>query len=213
MTTQNTPTSFRQNRTVGLLGASLVVALLVGGCSSPQPEATKEATTPAASATPTPTAVVGGVEEPLSEEHAIAGATLAAEAYFALRTEIEVEHPTDPSVIDTVATGAAAEHVRTFALNLVENGTTNKGAYAYDVTESSYAGASEGSDGTVYPFGLAQLVGCFDSSGITATNADGSPGAMSATRRGILNLTVLYYASEKAWLVQDVQAPAENVMC
>jgi hypothetical protein len=212
MTTQNTPTSFR-HRTVGLVGASLVVALLVAACSSPQPEATKATTTPTASATPTPTAVVGEAEEPQSAEEAIEGAASAADTYFAIRAEIEVEHPADSSAIDTVAVGEAAERVQRYALSLVEQGMTFEGAYTYEVTADSYASPSTGSDGTVYQFGTVLLAGCFDTSGITATNSDGSPTEMNANRRLVLNVSVVYIAPEKTWMVQDVRQPDGNVPC
>lgn len=207
-------TPFRRNRAVGILGASLVLALLVAGCSSPQSKPAKEATTtPTASATPTPTAVVGEVEEPQSAEEAIEGASSAATAYFAIRTEIDVEHPTDSSAIETVAVGEAAERAQRYALSLVEQGLTFEGAYNYEVTADSYASPSTGSDGTVYQFGTVLLVGCFDTSGITATNSDGSPTEMNPNRRLVLNVNVVYFAPEMTWMVQDVRPPDGNVTC
>lgn len=212
MTTQNTPMSFR-HRTVGLFGASLVVALLVAGCSTAQPEATQKATTtPTASATPTPSGV-GSVEEPKSAEEAIKGATSAADAYFKIRAEIEVEHPADSSAIDTIAIGEAAERVHGYALDLVETGMTFEGAYTYEVTADSYASPATSPEGTVYPFGTAQLAGCFDGSGITGTNSDGTPAEMNPNRRGVLNVTAVYNAPEMRWLVQDVRTPDESVPC
>lgn len=204
------------SRAGGVLGASLVCGLLLTGCSGPAPEETRAASAvPAQSATPTPTLTpeIGEVEEPQSAQEAIAGATVSANSYFALRAEIEVSHPADSSAIDTVAVGEAAEEVHGTALDLVASGTTFAGAYTFDVTDDSYVGSAQSPDGTVYPFGTAHLLGCFDTSGITATHADGSPVEMNPLRRGVLDLTVVYYAPEKSWLVQAVQSPDENVPC
>jgi ribosomal protein S7 len=63
-------------------------------------------------------------EEPTSEDEAIEDATAAATAYYAIRTEIEVEHPADSSAIDTVAIEAAAEKVHASARKLEESGRT-----------------------------------------------------------------------------------------
>ena len=215
MTALTPRTPRHQSRTFGLLASTMLAALIVAGCSSPAPEATIAASaTPTATSTPTPTptAETGAVEEPQSEEEAIAGATAAATAYYAIRTAIEVEHPADSSAIDSVAVDAAAAKVHDSARKLVDSGMTYSGAFTYDVTDA-YANASTGADGTVHPFGAAQLTGCVDSSSITATNSDGSPVEMNPNRRGVLNLSVLYYPAEKAWLVQDVVAPAEVTPC
>lgn len=218
MTTLNTRMPRPQNRIIGMLGASLAVALVVAGCSSPAPQTTEVATTtPGSSATPTstptPSAAAGSVEEPQNEEEAVEGATGAAAAYYVIRTEIEVDHPDDSSAIDTVAVGSAAERVHVSARAVVERGMTLAGSYSYEVTADSYASTSTSPDGTVYPFGTAHLVGCVDSSAMSATNPDGSPVEGNPNRRGIIDLTVVYYPSEKAWLVQDVQAPDEIVPC
>ncbi|MEC5184624.1 hypothetical protein RCH12_002093 [Cryobacterium sp. MP_3.1] len=207
MTTLNTKMSFRQTRTVGLLGTSLVVALLVAGCSSPKPEATKEATTtPTASATPTPTALAGTVEAPQSAEEAIAGATAAAETYLDVRAEIETEHPEDSSAIESVAMGEVAADTHTNAATLAEEGTILSGSYSYDIT-TSYATDLTSSDGTVFPFTSVNFEGCFSSEGISATNADGSPVGMSTNRRGVVEMSVFYVAAEATWLVEALRTP------
>jgi hypothetical protein len=222
MTTLTTRARRHRNGTLSLLGAALVAVLLVSGCSSPAPEAPMAASdtpsvtaipTPPPTPTPTSTAEVGAIEEPTSEDEAIEGATAAATAYYAIRTEIEVEHPADSSAIDTIAIEAAAEKVHASARKLVESGRTYTGAFSYTAAADSYAAPSTGADGTVYPFGSAHLVGCVDSASIIATNSDGSPVEMNPNRRGILELTVVYHPTGNAWLVQDVRAPEEVVPC
>jgi hypothetical protein len=216
MTPLTTLTHRRHGRTLGIMGTALVIALAVAGCSAPAPEATPAASSaPSASATPTPipTAESGAIEEPKNAEEGIEGATEAATAYYALRTQIEVEHPADSSAIDAVAVGTAAEAVHESARKLVASGMTYAGEFTYDVTSDSYISSSTAPDGTVYPFGTAHLVGCVDASGISATNADGSAVEMNPNSRGILNLTVVYYPAEKTWLVQDVRAPEEVIPC
>jgi hypothetical protein len=213
MTTLNTARSFRQSRTVGLLGASLAVALLAAGCSSPSPEETKAASAaPAAPATPTPTAVSGEVEAPQSEEEAIAAATAAVQSYLDIRATIEVDHPADSSAIDTVAIGGAAANVHRIAGEIAEEGLVYSGTYAFDGT-SAYANDLT-LDGTVYRFGNALLEGCFSSEGISATNADGTPADMVSNRRGVVQASVFYVAAESKWVLTELGiAGTENLPC
>ena len=213
MTTQNTPRFFRRSRTVSLLGVSLVAILLASGCSSPSPEKTTAASAdPTATATPTPTAVSGEVEAPQSEAEAIAAATAAVQSYLDIRATIEVEHPADSSAIDTIAIGDAAANVHRIAGEIAEEGSVYSGTYAFDVT-SAYANDLT-LDGTVFPFGNAQLEGCFSGEGISATNADGTPAEMISNRRGVVQASVFYVAAESKWFLTDLGiAGTENVSC
>lgn len=210
MTTQATPSTFRQSRTIGILGASLVVALLAAGCSTPAPESTKAASatptpTPSATPTPTPTAVAGAVEAPQSEAEAIAAGTAAMQTYLDIRAEIEVNHPDDSTAIDAVAMGEPAENVHKIATSNTLQGLTSAGSYAFDTT-SAYANDLTASDGTVYPFGHAQLEGCMSSEGISVTDANGNPVEMNPNRRGIVQVSVYYVAAESRWLLMNLES-------
>ncbi|MEC5184621.1 hypothetical protein RCH12_002090 [Cryobacterium sp. MP_3.1] len=213
MTTLNTARSFHQSRTVGLLGAFLAVALLAAGCSSPSAEETKAASAaPTATATPTPSAVSGEVEAPQSEAEAVEAATAAVQSYLDIRATIEIEHPADSSLIDTIAIGDAAANVRRIAGEIAEEGSVYSGTYAFGVT-SAYANDLT-LDGTVYPFGNAQLEGCFSSEGISVTNADGTPAEMISNRRGVVQASVFYVAAESKWFLTALGiAGTENVPC
>lgn len=214
MTTPNTQMPFRRNRTVGLLGTSLVVALLLAGCSSPAPEATKAATiVPTVTATPTPTAAAGTVKAPQNAEEAIAGATMAAETYLDIRAEIETGHPEDSSAIESIAMGDVAADTHSNAATLAEEGIILSGSYSYDIT-TSYATDVKASDGTVFPFGSVNFEGCFSSEGISATNTDGSPAVMSTNRRSVAEMSVVYVSAEATWLVEALRSPpAGDVPC
>lgn len=213
MITLNTPTFFRQSRTVGLLGASLVVALLAAGCSSPSPEATKAASSaPTATATPTPTVVPGDVEAPQSEEEAIAAATAAVQSYLDIRATIEVEHPADSSAIDTIAIGDVATNVHRIAGEVAEEGSVYSGTYAFDVTSAHASDLTL--NGTVYRFGNALLEGCFSSEGMSVTNADGTPAEMVSNRSGVVQASAFYVAAESKWVLTKLgTAGTENVPC
>lgn len=214
MTQLKTQMPHHRSRTVGIVGAALVMALLVVGCTSPGPEPTKAAAaTPTPSATPTPTAAIGTVEAPQSAEEAISGAKAAAQTYLDIRAEIEVEHPEDSSAIDTIAMGDVAATMHNIASNLVTDGTISTGHYGFDVTDAS-AGDLTASDGTVYPFGAVNLTGCFITTEINSTNADGTPAAMNSNRRGMARMMVIYAPAEKTWLLMDLGATEEvNVPC
>jgi hypothetical protein len=216
MTTTITRMSHQRCRTAGILGTSLVAALLLAGCSSPAPRATTAATsepTATATATPTPTAAAGEVDAPQSAEEAIAGATAAAQTYLDIRAEIEVEHPDDSSAIDTIAVGDVAATVHDIAAAQTEAGTISTGHYAFEVTEPT-AGDLTAADGTVYPFGAVNLTGCFITTDINSTNADGTPVAVNSNRRGLARMMVYYVATEKKWLLMELGATEEvNVPC
>ena len=211
LTTQIAPLP---SRAPGIIGASLVVALLVAGCSSPAHEPTKAGSaTPTSSPTPTPTAEIGAVEAPQSAEEAIAGAESAAQIYLNVRAEIEVEHPEDSSSIDAIAMGDVATSMHGIASNLLEDGTISTGHYGFDVTEAS-AGDLTASDGTVYPFGAVALTGCFITTEMNSTNADGTPAAMNSNRRGMARMIVFFVAADKTWLLSELGATDEvNVPC
>jgi hypothetical protein len=206
----------------GVLGAIGIAALLLAGCSSPDPTpAVSGAATPIATLTPTatptpmptPTAIVGGQEAPRSEGEAIEAATVALQRYVDIRTEIEVEHPADSSSIDGIAMGEAADNVHSIASYLAENGTITQGTYALDVT-TAYANDLTASDGTVYPFSHAHFEGCFSSEGISATNKDGTPAEMNDYRRGAVQASVYYLAAESQWILADLRSAGEgNVPC
>ncbi|POH71192.1 hypothetical protein C3B59_00880 [Cryobacterium zongtaii] len=214
MTTLNTPMSFRPSRTLGLLGASLVMVLFAAGCSTSAPESPKAASatsTPAVSATPTPTAVAGLVDAPQSQAEAIAAGTAAMRTYLDVRAEIEVNHPADSSAIEAIAMGEAADKIHRIAATLTDQGTISSGSYAFDVT-SAYANDLTASDGTVYPFGHAQLEGCMSAEGISATNADGIPVEMNPNRRGIVQVSVYYVAAESKWFLTSIES-RDNAPC
>jgi hypothetical protein len=215
MTTLKTPMPRYRWRTAGMLGGSLIVALLAAGCAGPAAVAPAASVPPAATATPTPTptAVAGEVEAPQSEEEAIDGATAARQAYLDIRSEIEIEHPADSSAIDSVAIGEVAEDMHRIAAELDEDGKITAGSYSYEVT-GAYAGDLTASDGTVYPFSNAQLEGCFSTEGISATNADGSPAAMNSNRTGVVKVSVFYVSAQAKWFVAELaNAGTENVPC
>lgn len=191
------------------------MALLIAGCSDPAPEPTKAASaTQTPSATPTPTAAISGtVEAPQTAEEAIAGAEAAAQTYLDIRAEIEVDHQEDSSAIDTIAMGDVAATMHAIASNLLKDGTISTGHYGFDITEAS-AGDLTASDGTVYPFGAVVLTGCFITTEMNSTNADGTPAAMNSNRRGMARMIVFYVAAEKTWLLSELGATeAVNVPC
>jgi len=214
MTTLKTQMPRNRSRRVPIVGAVFVVALLMAGCSSPAPEPPKAAsTTPTSSATPTPTTAIGTVEAPQTADEAIAGAESAAQTYLDVRAEIEVEHPEDSSSIDAIAMGDVATTMHGIASNLLKDGTISTGHYGFDVTEAS-AGDLTASDGTVVPFGAVALTGCFITTEMNSTNADGTPAAMNSNRRGMARMIVFYLAAEKAWLLNELGATEEvNVPC
>jgi len=211
MTPMNSPMSFRPNRTAGILGWCLVAAVILAGCSSPvteaapTPEASAAIPAPAATATPPPTAVAGAVEAPQSEAEAIAAGTAAMQNYLDIRAEIEVNHPADSTAIDAVAMGEAAEIVHKVATSNTLQGLTSAGSYAFDAT-SAYVNDLTASDGTVYPFGHAQLEGCMSSEGISVTDANGNPVEMNPNRRGIVQVSVYYVATESRWLLMNLES-------
>jgi hypothetical protein len=212
MTTLNAPPVLHRRRMPWILGGSLLVVLLVAGCAGPDPEPMTAAPS-TATATTTPTAEAGEGELPQSEKEAIEDATDAAQTYIDIRTEIEVEHPADSSAIDGVAGGEVAADVHRIAEASLAAGTIKSGAYEFEVT-TSFASDLTAPDGSVTPFGNVSLDGCFSTEGISATNADGSPAGMSSVRRGMLQMSVNYFAAEGKWIVMAMRPPeTENVPC
>jgi hypothetical protein len=194
------------------LGGSLLMVLLLAGCAGAGAETPAAPASPAATAAPTPTAAGEG-EAPRSEEEAIESATAAAQSYIDIRTEIEVEHPDDSSAIDGIAAGEVADDIHGAAAASATAGTTKTGSYAFEVT-TAYASDLTAPDGTVTPFGNVSLDGCFSTEGLTATNADGSPAGMSTVRRGVLQMSVNYFAAEGKWIIMAMRPPqTENVPC
>ena len=209
-------------RAMGILIASITVAVLLAGCSTPVIDDNTAATpTPSASATPsetptptptpTPTTAplptVVTAEAPQSSEEAIAAATVSSKTYFDIRAYIETNHPEDTSAIDTIAMEDAAAHVRKFAANQVENSLVMSGFYTFDVTGGS-AGNLTTSDGTVYPFGAVSLDGCFSQEQMSLLDATGVPPAnINANRRGMMTVTVAYIPAEKHWIVTNTGSP------
>ena len=195
------------------VGAAMMAALLVTGCSGPAPEPTEAApASPSATATPTPTATLvrENVEAPRSQEEAVAAATAAMQTYLEIRAEIEREHPADSSAINTIATGEAADDMHTIASEVAESGRIFSGSYAFDVTTAYATDLTLG--GTLYPFGHAVLEGCYNTEGISVTNADGTPAPTIANRRGIAQVTAFYVAAESKWFLTELGIPGTEVV-
>jgi hypothetical protein len=95
---------------------------------------------------------------------------VAAPVVAGFSTEIGVEHSIDSSAIDAVAFGQAAEKEHASARDMVASGMTYTGEFTFKKTPDIYVYEATGPDGTAYPFGTAQLIGCVDSSSISAAN-------------------------------------------
>jgi hypothetical protein len=122
-------------------------------------------------------------------------------------------HPDDSGGITTVAMEDVAQDVQIGASDQVASGIVKTGSYTFDVTSPS-AGDLTGQDGTVYKFGAVSLTGCFDTTGMSAVNADGTPAASTDKPREAMNMIVIYLAAEKHWIVNKFfTATADAAPC
>lgn len=211
MTTQNTPTSFR-HRTAGLLGSSLVAAVILAGCSSPAPQAapTPEATaataTPQSSADPAPTPTSAAAPTSESEAAVAAEATLAQ--FVEILNTVIAEQGASPERIDAVAVPPASTSVFTAAKAIADQGYVVTGEITSTVKDS-YSGGLE-ADGTDVPFGAVMITTCYDSSTRTVTLPSGEAAPQAPNPRGWSTATVVYSPAASAWFVRSVEDTGET---
>lgn len=212
MTPLKTQMTHHRSRSVGIVGAALVVALLVAGCSSPAPAAE-----PSASASPTPTPTVAETTEPISptskvdaptsDSEAIAAAEGTLAQFVEILNAVLAEKGASPERIDAVAVPPASTSVITTAQVIADQGYVVTGGIISTVKDSDI-GVLE-ADGATVPFGAVTITTCYDSSTRTATMSSGEAAPQAPNPRGLSTATVIYSPAAGAWFVRSLESTGE----
>lgn len=190
----------------GILTASLALA----GCTPSEPTPTPSTTASQPTPTPTPAPTAATAPSPENERDALSGGQAAIAAYNSVRSAIERE-PASAADIDQVAIGAAADRVKSAARQLEEKGITTTGEFGFEYISGFATEAHV--NGVQVPFGSVQMQGCYDTSDIESTNADGTPAQMNELRRFLADVTAVYIPDLALWKVQDLKATSELQEC
>jgi outer membrane murein-binding lipoprotein Lpp len=192
------------HRTLITIGALLVSATLLAGCSSP----TTPAAIPTTSATPTPTAS-GPVSAPKDEAEAIAAAEDAIDRLLTVYTEVDAAGGTNPEAFEAVAIGNALEDAKADAYRTAHGPILNEASESIE-GQATVTGTLVFEQITAYgqewqgiPNGLVIVPGCLDNSGRITTTADGQPAMKNPKPRNKVEFRVSYDAEREAWLVAD----------
>ena len=188
-----------------LAGLVVVVAILTGCTSTPEPTFPPGTPTPTATAT-TPTTV----EPPADEAEAISAAEDTIEQLLIAQSEINAAGGTDASRYDDLATGKALDDYKMNAQRIakgplanedgvnVEGQAKTEGRIMFE-PETAYGQEHNGVEN-----GLVILPGCMDISGYKITTADGKPAYRPDSDRNKVEFQVTYDAERKLWLVSDL---------
>lgn len=190
-----------------LIAGVLAATMALAGCTPSGPTPTP---TPTVSPSPTPKPTDATTPAPESEGDALEGGKAAIAAYNTIRSAIERD-PATVAEIDQIAIGAAADRVKSAAQQLEEKGITTTGEYGFEYNSGFASEAFV--NGTQVPFGTVQMQGCYDTSDIESTNADGTPAQMNELRRFLVDVTVVYIPEVELWKVQDLKTTPELQEC
>lgn len=198
--------------------ALLASGILLAGCTTPAPtpsESPRTSTTaPATTTDPAPTASATQAA-PRDSKDAVAKATAVAKQYWAISDEILNDGGNDSARIDAVAVGQARKFVVDSAANLVEQKMSFTGKRGFEVTEatSSDLTVTDKLGDKVVKEGFVGLTVCNDVSGVSGTNADGTPAKMSSVVRSINSVEVEFDPAEGKWFVSRYPTPSGVVAC
>ncbi|POH72523.1 hypothetical protein [Arthrobacter glacialis] len=163
---------------------------------------------------PTPTAGATQVA-PKDSKEAIAQATAVAKQYWAISDEILNDGGKGSDRINAVAVGQARTFVVDSAANLAEQKITFTGKRGFEATEatSSDLTVTDKSGDKVVKDGFVGLTVCNDVSGVSGTNADGSPAKMSSVLRSINSVEVEFDPAAGKWFVSRYPTPSGVIAC
>lgn len=189
--------------------ASLVASgILLTSCTTPTPTPSGSPSASASASAPV-TATAPSVTEsatqtaPKDSKDAIAQATAVAKQYWSITDEILRDGGKDSVRIDAVAVGQARKFVVDAAANTAKQNVTIRGSRGLEVIESSASDLNvTGKSGDkVVPNGFVSLTVCNDVSGVSGTNADGSPAQTGSVLRFVDSLEVEFDPAQGKWFV------------
>lgn len=200
------------------MAALVASGILLASCTTPTPtpseSSSASASAPATTMAPTPTA--GATQAaPKDSKEAIAQATAVAKQYWAISDEILNDGGEDSARIDAVSVGQARTFVVDSAANLAEQKITFTGERGFEVMEatSSDLTVTDKSGDKVVKNGFVGLTVCNDVSGVSGTNADGSPAKMSSVPRSINSVEVEFDPTAGKWFVSRYPTPSGVIAC
>lgn len=192
--------------------------ILLAGCTTPSPtpsgSPTASATAPATTMAPTPTASATKAA-PQDSKEAIAQATEVAKQYWAITDEILNDGGKESSRIDAVAVGQAKQIVVDVAAKQVAKQITITGKRGFEVTVSSASDltVTDKAGEQVIKNGSVALSVCNDVSGVSSTNADGSPSETGTVLRFVNSVEVEYNAVQGKWFVVRYPQSSGVIKC
>lgn len=208
-------------RTIAVLMATTMPALL-GGCTSGQSEDGQSAAeasfvtsepTPTIGLTPAVVDVPLVAEVPTSEEEAIWWAVRAANAFSIVESEVMNNHPDDTSMLNSIAKGEPVTIVDYYARELVKSGLVRSGAAEQWVLEEKSVVLPD-PENPESSFGRVEVWKCSGTGGISLTDADGN----SVPHRYIAPaprwMLAEYEVEESAWFITAISIdPVADYEC
>lgn len=200
------------------VAALIAGGILLAGCTTPTPTPSESpsasASAPATTMAPSPTA--GATQEaPKDSKDAIAQATAVAKQYWAITDEILRDGGKDSARIDAVAVGQARKFIVDAAANTAKQNVTIRGSRGLEVTGSSTSdlNVTDKSGDKVIPNGFVALTVCNDVSGVSGTNADGSPAQTGSVARFVDSLEVEFDPAQGKWFVARYPQASGVIKC
>jgi len=211
MTRINLSSHRRSSRAV-LVGLGVVVGcVLAAGCTSTADRPSTAVPTVSATTdpTPSPSASAAIQEAPTSDAEAVSAAQDVVADFFTQRIVVNTAGGSEPAPLEQVATGPALQLVTSDAVEIAESKTVVTGTITFAQT-AAYSADLNGPDGQVYPFSAVNISGCQDGSSYQRTNEDGSAQEMAPDRTSMVDISVIFEPTQKAWLVYDLVATGED---
>jgi len=198
----------RATSTAALMGIALLATLSLAGCVPEErtPDA-PESTSPTSSPDPQATESAGA-EGPKSSEEAIAAATAVLIEFNDLQNLISIDGAVDEAALDALAVSPAREG----ALSLAEPVSSGQYAITGGITitvTNAYTTDPTLNDGTVVPFGTAQIDYCADTTTRTVAPTDGSTFPLSSMPVFMIEASVQYQPESGSWKVASTTGRAE----